>query len=196
MKLEAFYYQESNVKRIAKKLLGKVLITRINNSLTSGIIVETEAYSYKEKGCHAYNNLRTNRTEVMFRAGGVAYVYLCYGIHHLFNIVTNKEEKAEAVLIRALEPLEGQNTMKKRMNYSSVNKLTSGPGKLTKALGIDRTLDGKSLSNDKIWLEDRGIIIAKNQIISTKRVGIDYAEEDAKLPWRFYIKDNTWISRP
>jgi DNA-3-methyladenine glycosylase len=196
LKLEAFYYQENNVQRIAKKLLGKVLITRINNSLTSGIIVETEAYSYKEKGCHAYNNLRTNRTEVMFRAGGVAYVYLCYGIHHLFNIVTNKEEKAEAVLIRALEPLEGQNTMKERMKYSSINKITSGPGKLTKSLGIDRTLNGKSLTNGNIWLEDRGIIIAKNQIISTKRVGIDYAEEDVDLCWRFYIKNNTWISRP
>lgn len=160
------------------------------------MIVETEAYSFKEKGCHAYNNLRTPRTEVMFQEGGIAYVYLCYGIHHLFNIVTNKEDKAEAVLIRALEPIEGEPTMIKRLNAKHSSRITSGPGKLTKALGIDRMLNEKSLSGNVIWLEDRGMKFAKNLLIKVKRVGIDYAEEDADLLWRFYIKNNSWVSRP
>ena len=196
MKLEASFYQKTNVKSIAKDLLGKVLHSSIHNSLTSGIIVETEAYSYTEKGCHAYNYLRTHRTDVMFREGGVAYVYLCYGIHHMFNIVTNKADKPEAVLIRALEPLEGQKMMMRRMKYDVINKITSGPGKLSRALGIDRRLNGKSLNNNEIWLEDRGIKFANNEIVSTKRVGIDYAGDDADLPWRFYVQGNPWISRP
>lgn len=196
LKLASSYYQGSNVKSIAKNLIGKVLQARIHNSITSGIIVETEAYSYKEKGCHAYNYLRTHRTDVMFSEGGVAYVYLCYGIHHLFNIVTNKIDKPEAVLIRALEPLEGQKMMLKRMKYDSISKITSGPGKLTKALGIDRRLNGKSLMGGEIWLEDCGIKFATNEIVSAKRIGIDYAGDDANLPWRFYVKGSEWISRP
>lgn len=196
MKLEPSYYQGSNVKSVAKDLLGKVLHSQIHNSSTSGVIVETEAYSYTEKGCHAYNFLRTHRTEVMFCEGGVAYVYLCYGIHHMFNIVTNKVDKPEAVLIRALQPLEGQQMMMKRMKYDAINKITSGPGKLSKALGIDRRLNGKSLNDSEIWVEDHGIKFVKNEIVSTKRVGIDYAGDDANLPWRFYVQGNPWISRP
>ncbi len=180
---------------VAKELLGKVMLTRINNSLTSGIIVETEAYSYREKGCHAYNNLRTNRTEVMFGPGGQAYVYLCYGIHHLFNIVTNKRDMAEAVLIRALEPRDGHQTMMNRMKTDTQRRITSGPGKLTKALGIDRKLNGRNLMDSDVWLEDIGIKIAKQDIIATPRIGIDYAGTDAFLPWRFYVRDNPWISR-
>ena len=194
MKLTNSFYQGGNVQNIAKQLLGKVIVTRINKILTSGIIVETEAYSFKERGCHAYNNLRTPRTEIMFQNGGVAYVYLCYGIHHLFNIVTNRADKAEAVLLRAVEPVDGEATMIKRSK--SKNRITSGPGKLTKALGIDRSFNGKQLTYDEVWLEDRGIKIAKKRIVSTKRVGIDYAAEDADLLWRYYIKDNAWISRP
>ncbi len=196
MKLKVSFYQQASVDRIAKNLLGKVLISRINNRLTSGIIVETEAYSYKEKGSHAYNNLRTARTETMFGEGGVAYVYLCYGIHNLFNIVTNKRDKAEAVLIRALEPIDGINEMMRRSLGKTDHRITSGPGKLTKALGIDRTVNGKLLTGSDVWVEDRGIVIARNNIVVTKRIGIDYAGEDALLPWRFYLKDNPWISRP
>ncbi len=196
MKLDSSYYQRKNVSVMARDLLGKVLFSHVNDSLTSGIIVETEAYSYKEKGCHAYNNLRTRRTEVMFREGGIAYVYLCYGIHQMFNIVTNKKEKPEAILIRALEPLEGQEMMMTRMNRTSASRITSGPGKLTKALGIDRSMNGISLTDDEIWLEDRGIKFAMKEIVSTKRVGIAYAGDDANLPWRFYVKDSPWISRP
>lgn len=196
MKLTDSFYQGCDVQKIARQLLGKVIVTRNNKILTSGMIVETEAYSYKEKGCHAYNNLRTPRTEVMFQDGGVAYVYLCYGIHHLFNIVTNRQDQAEAVLLRAVEPIDGVAMMIKRSMAKSKDRLTSGPGKLTKALGIDRSINGKPLTLNHVWLEDRGIKISKGQIVSTKRVGIDYADEDAKLLWRYYIKDNAWISRP
>lgn len=196
MKLKEAFYNRPRVDRIASELLGKVLISCFNNSLTSGVIVETEAYSYKEKGCHAYNNLRTARTETMFGKGGKIYVYLCYGIHNMFNVVTNKKDKAEAILIRALEPVDGMDLMIKRAAAKSIHRLTSGPGKLTKALGIDRTLDGELLMGNDVWIEDCGIKIAKEKIVVTGRIGIDYAGDDALLPWRFYIKDNPWVSRP
>mgnify|MGYP001350212288 CR=1 FL=1 len=196
MKLKKSFYQRPCVDQIAKDLLGKVLISRFNNSLTSGIIVETEAYSFKEKGCHAYNNLRTARTETMFGDGGKIYVYLCYGIHNMFNIVTNKKEKAEAVLVRAIEPIEGTDLMIARASTRNSHRITSGPGKLTKALGIDRTMDGQLLTGYDVWIEDPGTKIAFSRIVVTKRIGIDYAGEDALLPWRFYLKDNPWISRP
>jgi DNA-3-methyladenine glycosylase len=188
------FYQQPNVVAIARKLLGKVLITRINGEVTAGRIIETEAYSYKERGCHAYNNKQSPRTEVMFAGGGVAYVYLCYGIHNLFNIVTNKTGKAEAVLIRALEPVAGQETMLARMNTKKLNRITSGPGKLTRAFGIDRSLNGISLVNSEITIEDAALITSK-KIVATTRIGIDYAGKDALLPWRFYVKDNEWVSK-
>lgn len=196
MKLDLEFYQRERVQSIAKELLGKVLFTRIGNQLTGGIIVETEAYSYRERGCHAFDNLRTTRTEVMFKTGGHAYVYLCYGIHEMFNIVTNKQDKPEAILIRALQPMEGISTMMSRMNVQRLFKLTSGPGKLTRAMGINRSLNGTLLTDKRIWVEDNGTKIASKQIMATCRIGIDYAGEDAKLPWRFYIKGNEWISRP
>lgn len=188
------FYQQPNVVAIARKLLGKVLITRINGEVTAGRIIETEAYSYKERGCHAYNNKQTPRNEVMFAVGGVAYVYLCYGMHNLFNVVTNKSGKAEAVLIRALEPVAGQEIMLARMNTKKLNRITSGPGKLTRAFGIDRSLNGISLAHSEITIEDAAPIISK-KIIATTRIGIDYAGTDALLPWRFYVKDNEWVSK-
>ena len=189
------FYQRDNVALIAKELLGKHLYTCIRGKVTSGIIVETEAYSQREKGCHAFNG-QTPRNRIMFGNGGFAYVYLCYGIHHLFNIVTNTEGIADAVLIRALEPQEGQSLMMKRMNVPSIKKITSGPGKLTKALGIDRRLNGKYLLNDEVWVQDNGSSISRNDIVASKRIGIDYAGKDALLPWRFTIKDNLWVSKP
>ncbi|MFM7850659.1 MAG: DNA-3-methyladenine glycosylase, partial [Flammeovirgaceae bacterium] len=155
MKLTESFYQRHNVANIAKELIGKVLVTNVNQMLTSGLIVETEAYSYRERGCHAYRGC-TARNKVMFEWGGVAYVYLCYGIHQMVNVVTNKKDQAEAVLIRALQPLDGWNIMMKRMNTSSLKKITSGPGKLTKAMGIDQRHNGMNLIGDEIWVEDRG----------------------------------------
>ncbi len=196
MKLSEDFYQRANVVKIARDLLGKVLFTRIDGVVTGGIIVETEAYSWKERGCHAYGARKTPRNAVMFREGGFAYVYLCYGIHHLFNVVTNRAETPEAVLVRALEPLQGVEEMKNRRNMLQNNfHLTSGPGKLTKALGIGRSFNGKSLMDDEIWIEDPGTKLASSRIVASERIGIDYAGEDALLPWRFSVKGNSWVSK-
>lgn len=141
MKLTESFYERTNVAKIARELLGKSLFTKISGVVTSGIIVETEAYSWKEKGCHAYGGKLTPRNKIMFDRGGHAYVYLCYGVHNLFNVVTNRAGTADAILIRALEPLEGLKEMQRRRGeLQSPFHLTSGPGKLTKAMGIDRTL--------------------------------------------------------
>ena len=131
----------------------------------------------------------------MFGRGGKAYVYLCYGVHEMFNVVTNHERKADAILIRALEPLEGIEVMLERTNKSSLARITSGPGKLTKALGIDRKLNGEKLGTNKIWIEDKGLKIKPSDIVSSPRIGIDYAGDDALLPWRFTIRENKWISK-
>jgi len=192
--LPASFYEHKDVVRIARDLLGKTLVTLTDGKLTSGLIVETEAYSYRERGCHAYNNKMTERNKVMFEQGGVAYVYLCYGVHNLFNIVTNKAGQADAVLVRALQPLKGEETMLARMKTNSLKRITSGPGKLTKALGIDRKLNGASLLKSDLWIEN-GVKINKNEIVTAFRIGIDYAGEDSKLPWRFYLKDNVWVSK-
>lgn len=194
MSLPKAFYLRKNVVLIAKELLGKSLLTCINGQITGGLIVETEAYSYRERGCHAYMGKMTARNRVMFEEGGVAYVYLCYGIHNLFNVVVNGKNKPEAVLVRALQPIQGEDVMKKRMRASSIKRITSGPGKLTKALGIDRSCNGNDLSSSELWIED-GVTIRKKEIVSAPRIGIDYAGEDAKLPWRFFIKDNEWVSK-
>jgi DNA-3-methyladenine glycosylase len=195
MKLEQSFYQRKDVTKIARDLLGKALFTRQGGKTTGGIIVETEAYSNVERGCHAYQNRMTARNEIMFGEGGHAYVYLCYGIHNLFNVVTNTEGEADAVLIRALEPIEGVATMKDRMKVMSESRITSGPGKLTKALGIDRSLNGQSLWSRHVWLGDLGEKIANDQVVRSPRIGIDYAGPDALLPWRFTLRNNKWVSK-
>jgi DNA-3-methyladenine glycosylase len=196
MKLPDSFYQRSNVVKIARELLGKALFTNVNGIVTAGVIVETEAYSWKERGCHAYNARKTPRNAVMFGKGGHAYVYLCYGMHYLFNIVTNQEAIPEAVLIRAIEPLQGVNEMMiRRGKLSNKFHLTSGPGKLTKALGIDRKLNGKYLSDGEVWVEDIGQRIHNKTIEASPRIGIDYAGKDALLPWRFTVKGNEWVSK-
>ncbi len=196
MKLDESFYQSSDVTKIAKALLGKVLVTRLDKKITSGLIVETEAYSFKEKGCHAYNSRMTTRNKVMFESGGLAYVYLCYGIHNMFNVVTNLSGSADAILIRALEPMDGHQYIMERMKLGSIDRATSGPGKLTKALGIDRTMNGLHLSGNKVWIEDQGVSVSGKLIKATPRIGIDYAEEDALLPWRFALDGNRWVSKP
>jgi DNA-3-methyladenine glycosylase len=194
VKLPLSFYQRQNVVKIAQDLLGKVLFTQFNGQISAGMIVETEAYSSKEKGCHAYNGM-TERNKVMFESGGIAYVYLCYGIHHLFNVVTNESGKADAVLIRALQPWRGEELMMERMNVKSLKRITSGPGKLTKALDINRSCDGKNLLSAEIWVEDVGEKIPKKNCVASARIGIDYAGKDALLPWRFSIKENEWVSK-
>ena len=195
MLLNEAFYRRNAVTRIAQQLLGKGLFTKINGKITGGLIVETEAYSWKERGCHAYNNRMTARNEVMFRDGGLAYVYLCYGIHQMFNVVTNREGQADAVLIRALEPVKGIDEMMKRTGAPNPKRITSGPGKLTRALGIDRNLNGISLTSKSLWLADLGPTIKKKDIIESPRIGIDYAGKDALLPWRYTIADSPWITQ-
>jgi DNA-3-methyladenine glycosylase len=196
MVLNESFYQRSDVVKIARELLGKVLFTKVDGVITGGVIVETEAYSWKERGCHAFGAKKTNRNAIMFEKGGFAYVYLCYGMYNLFNVVTNREGIADAVLVRALEPLEGIAEMTlRRGSIRDQIHLTSGPGKLTKAMGIDRKLNGKSLLDDEVWLEDRGFRVLPGSIAASPRIGIDYAGEDALLPWRFTIKGNKWLSK-
>lgn len=195
MKLDPSFYRRTQVVSIAKELVGKGLFTRVNGKTTGGIIVETEAYSHKERGCHAYQNRMTKRNEVMFREGGHAYVYLCYGIHNLFNVVTNFEGDADAVLIRALEPVEGIPLMMKRMNTKSQARITSGPGKLTKALAIDRGWNGDLLWSKHLWVEEMGTKTKAADLVASPRIGIDYAGADALLPWRFTLKGSTWVSK-
>ncbi len=196
MKLQEDFYQGNKVVKIARELLGKGLFTRIDGIVTGGVIVETEAYSWKERGCHAYLARKTIRNAMMFQKGGYAYVYMCYGIHFLFNVVTNQEEFPEAVLIRALQPTAGMDQIRRRRGIVKNDiHLTSGPGKLTKALGIDRSFNGKFLLDDDIWIEDYGIPLTERNIVASKRIGIDYAGEDALLPWRFSVKGNVWVSK-
>ena len=183
---------------LAKLLLGKILVTNFAEGMTSGQIVETEAYlAPQDKASHAYNNKRTERTSVMYNAGGVAYVYLCYGIHHLFNVVTGPVNLPHAVLIRALMPLDNVELMQKRRNISKLKKLCAGPGILSKSMGIIAAYSGLSLTerHAKIWIEDRGINIDHKDIIASPRVGVGYAEECATWPWRFRIKKNEFTSK-
>lgn len=195
LKLPKSFYARNKVVQVARDLLGKTIYTNIKGELTSGIITETEAYcGASDKACHAYNK-RTPRTEIMYQQGGLAYVYLCYGIHHLFNIVTNKKDNADAVLIRAIEPIEGIDIMMKRRNMRKIEtRLTAGPGSMSKALGITTELYGMDLASDVVWISE-GIKVDRNKIIASKRIGVDYAGEDALLPWRFTIEGSKWISK-
>ena len=198
-KLEAAYFLDEDVVSLSRSVLGKYLVTNIDNVKTSGMIVETEAYKAPEdKACHAYLNKRTDRTKVMFYQGGHCYVYLCYGIHHLFNIVTGPEDVAHAILIRAIEPAEGIEIMQKRRGRPNLTpQLTAGPGIASKALGITTQYTGLSIVDNyaPIWIEDRGQLIPPDQIIASPRVGVGYAEECALWDWRFRIKGSKWTSK-
>ena len=198
-RLNADFYQREEVLQISKELLGKVLVTNFEGQRTSGIIVETEAYrGPDDKACHAHCNRFTQRTKVMFEVGGLAYIYLCYGIHHLFNVVTAKKGMPHAVLVRAVEPLENTAMMLQRRNFEQVKpQLTAGPGVMSKALGIKTNYTGSDLTSDHsmIWIEDHGRQIMETQIIASPRVGVDYAEECAEWNWRFRIAGNKWTSK-
>jgi DNA-3-methyladenine glycosylase len=197
MILPESFYTRKDVVKIAKELLGKVLVTNFDGILTSGMIVETEAYAgISDKASHASGGRRTNRTETMYAKGGTAYVYLCYGIHHLFNVVTNVEDVPHAVLIRGLEPLEGIDMMLARRRKEKVEpSLTAGPGALSVAMGIYTNHSGDSLQGPELWIEDRGIKISAKDIVAGTRVGVAYAAEDALLPYRFSVKGNKFVSK-
>ncbi|MDQ3290579.1 MAG: DNA-3-methyladenine glycosylase [Bacteroidota bacterium] len=196
-KLPKSFYTRPDVVTIARDLLGKYLFTNVDGVLTGGKIVETEAYcGENDMACHSHSGRRTARTEIMFQEGGLAYVYLIYGIYSLFNIITNVAEKADAVLIRAIEPTDGLPEILLRRHQTKVSpKLTAGPGLVTLALGISKKHYGTDLTGDTIWLEDRGEVIKEEQIIASPRVGVDYAGEDALLPWRFRIQGSLWTSK-
>lgn len=194
-KLPLSFYQDPDVVALSRELLGKVLLTRLFCPLqnkvitTGGIIIETEAYKGPEdKASHAYGNRRTPRTETMFAAGGVAYVYLCYGMHNLFNIVTGSKDVPHAILIRAIAPCIGIEHMLQRRNMQQqMPNLTAGPGTLTKALGITREHDNIKLNSKQIWVEDHNLPIARGAIQATPRIGINYAKEYINKPWRFVL---------
>ena len=194
-RLSAEFYLREEVTVIARELLGQLLITEKNGNRTSGLIVETEAYRGPEdKASHAYNNRRTPRTEVMFGPGGHAYVYLCYGIHHLFNVVTGPADRPHAVLIRAIEPVEGLEIMMARRNRTLSKQLTSGPGLVGEALALRAHDTGASLlSGEMVWIERQPPLLDA-AILATPRIGVDYAEECAAWPWRFSIRQNEWVS--
>ncbi|OCA73922.1 DNA-3-methyladenine glycosylase [Chryseobacterium arthrosphaerae] len=198
MKLPRSYYADQDVLFLAQDLLGKILFTEINGNITAGIIVETEAYfGVQDKASHAYGGRRTDRTETLYSHGGVSYVYLCYGIHHLFNVVTSVKDEPHAVLIRAVEPLIGKETMQLRRSMpASRAAISSGPGSAAKALGIDRNFNKKDLTGNEIWIEDHGIRYDPDEIIAGPRIGVAYAQEDALLPWRFFVKGNKYVSKP
>ena len=193
-KISKNYFQSNDVLKLAQNILGMAICTNFNRKLTSGIIIETEAYKgINDKASHAYGNKKTTKNNSMYLNGGTIYIYKCYGIHNLFNIVTNNEKFPDAILIRAIEPLHGLDTMKLRTNKTNILDIASGPGKLSKALGIAIDIDGSSLG-DKIWIEE--YLNPKNiSIIKKPRIGINYAGKDAQLLRRFYIQNNKYISK-
>ena len=200
MILNQEFYLRRDVLSVAKDLLGKLIVSEVNGIRTESIIVETEAYRAPEdKGSHAHGNRRTQRTEVIFGQGGCSYVYLCYGIHQMFNVVTSVEGEAHAVLVRAVEPQDGIDQMMSRRKLKDLSvQLTNGPGKLTQALGINKRHNGLPLWNEKsgvhIW--DIGQSLDQEEIVTGPRVGIAYAQEWANRPWRYRIKGNKWTSKP
>ena len=198
MKLPQSYYLGSDVVAISKSLLGKYLFTSIDGLTSGGYITETEAYNgVIDRASHAFGNRKTPRTQIMYEAGGIAYIYLCYGIHEMLNVVTSVESQPHAILIRAIEPTTGIDIMLARRNMLTLKpNITAGPGSVAKALGIDRKLNGISLQSDTLWIEDRGLTFNDEEIAAVPRVGVAYAGQDALLPYRFYVKGNKFVSKP
>lgn len=194
-KLPLSYYLNSDVVYLAKDLIGKILFTCINNTLTAGIITETEAYAgTTDKACHAYGNKYTKRTQIMYEKGGVGYVYLCYGLHYLFNIITNQKGIPDAVLIRGIFPIYGLDDMLKRAGKAKfTDKDGLGPGKVSKLLGINMSHNGIALNSQTVWVCNSQLNREKLQIQVGKRIGIAYAEEDALLPYRFTIQNYKYL---
>lgn len=195
-KLDESFYRRKDVLLIAKQLLGKILVTKFDKKGTSGRIVEVEAYAGTiDRASHAWGGRRTARNEVMYADGGLAYVYLCYGIHHLFNVVTNYKDIPHAILIRGLEPLTGIEIMMERTGKKFFDDtLTRGPGNLSKALGIFTKHSGTSLQNKELFIADDGTVFSKKETGASPRIGVDYAGTHAEWPYRFYVKENPFVS--
>jgi DNA-3-methyladenine glycosylase len=195
-KLPREFYTRPDVLKVARDLLGKLLVVPTSNrKRVSGMIVEVEAYRGPEdRASHAYGGRRTKRTETMYQLGGLAYVYFVYGMYYQFNVVSNVEDIPHAILVRALQPVEGIEIMRKRRHTHPDHNLTNGPGKLCIAMGIDRDLDRADLLGNQVWLEDFETI-SPSKISKGLRIGIDYAENWVTKPWRFWIKDNSYVSR-
>ena len=198
MKLPESYYHNPDAVALSRDLIGKYLFTCIDGELTGGYIVETEAYTgVNDKAAHSYGGRVTPRTQTMYLKGGVSYVYLCYGIHEMFNIVVAEEGQPHAILIRAVQPTEGLDIMMRRRNLDKPKpNITKGPGSVAKALGISRKINAMSLQSDVIWVEDRGLVFPDEEVAAGPRIGVDYAGEDALLPYRFYVKGNIYVSKP
>jgi len=194
-KLPLSFYLGNDVLKIARDLLGKILVTSWNNEYTSGRIVETEAYAGEtDKASHASKG-RTARTEIMFNKGGKAYVYLCYGVHQMFNIVTNKEGIPDAILIRAVEPVDGIDIMLKRTGKKKFDEiLTRGPGNVGKAFGFHTSQCGLLLNSDELFIADDGFKVSKEMIGTSPRIGVDYAGRHAEWHYRFFMKGSKFVS--
>jgi DNA-3-methyladenine glycosylase len=195
-KVPLTFYKRNDVVSIARELLGKIIITNFDGVTTSGRIVETEAYvAHVDKASHAFGGRRTARNEHMYAHPGTAYVYICYGMHQMFNIVTNEKDIPDAALIRAIEPLEGIDIMLKRTGKSKLDfTLTKGPGNVGKALGIFKKHSGLHLLDDEIYLVDDGFKLKKDEVGISGRIGVASAGADALLPYRFYVRGNKYVS--
>lgn len=196
-KLKLGFYDRSDVVTIAKELLGKIVVTDIDGQITSGRIVETEAYvAITDKASHSFGGRRTMKNEHMYAAPGTAYIYICYGMHQMLNIVTNKRDIPDAVLIRAIEPLDGIEIMLKRTGKPVLDyTLTRGPGNVGKALGVSKIHSGSNLLKDMIYIaEDRHSNITAGQVGISKRIGVESAGAAASFPYRFYLKGNKYVS--
>lgn len=195
-KLSIEFYDRTDVIQIAKELLGKIIVTTFDGQLTTTRIVETEAYvAITDRASHSYNGRRTARNEYMYQAPGIAYVYICYGTHHLFNVVTNKKDIPDAVLIRAAEPIKGIDIMLRRTGkLKPDNTLTRGPGNLAKALGIDKQHSGLNLLGEAIFIADDGYSVDAKDMGASKRIGVEGAGAAATYPYRFYIRGNKFVS--
>lgn len=195
-KVPLSFYNRKDVVQIAKELLGKIIVTHFDGAITSGRIVETEAYvGIIDKASHSYAGKRTARNEHMYSAGGTAYIYICYGMHQMLNIVTNEKGIPDAVLIRAVEPLKGIDIMLKRTGKKVLDKtLTRGPGNVGKALGIFKHHSGLFLLDKEIYLLDDNYKIENENMGISSRIGVESAGADALLPYRFYVKRNRYVS--
>ena len=194
-KLPLSFYLRADVEQIARELLGKVLVTNWGGAFTSGRIVETEAYAGEIDNASHASKGRTPRTEVIFGTGGTAYVYLCYGIHQMFNIVTNIAGIPHAILIRGVEPMEGTGIMLQRTGKKKVDEtLTRGPGNVGKAFGFHTSQCGFSLVGDELYIADDGFKIKPSMIGTSPRIGVDYAGDHADWHFRYFLKGNKYVS--